>query len=122
MTTSYLLIHDADIIDSGIYVCAPTSGGRTSIKVHVFLHGKIDLFIHDISTNKYKLNVHSHNYCFFFSKIGERPEAMQTGTSTYIANNIMQTILIGIIISTYNVFQNYYSTIFISSLLAIDST
>lgn len=39
-TTSYLLIHDADITDSGIYACAPTSGGRTSIKVHVFLHGK----------------------------------------------------------------------------------
>lgn len=38
-TTSYLLIHDADINDSGVYVCAPTSGGRTSIKVHVFLHG-----------------------------------------------------------------------------------
>lgn len=39
-TTSYLLIHDADIADSGIYTCAPTSGGRTNIKVHVFLHGK----------------------------------------------------------------------------------
>lgn len=41
-TTSYLLIHDADITDSGIYVCAPTSGGRTSIKVHVFLHGNFN--------------------------------------------------------------------------------
>lgn len=40
MTTSYLLIHDADTTDSGIYICSPTSGGRTSIKVHVFLHGK----------------------------------------------------------------------------------
>lgn len=38
-TTSYLLIHDADINDSGVYVCAPTSGGRATIKVHVFLHG-----------------------------------------------------------------------------------
>lgn len=38
-TTSYLLIHDADINDSGVYICAPTSGSRTSIKVHVFLHG-----------------------------------------------------------------------------------
>ncbi|XP_031626756.1 hemicentin-1-like [Contarinia nasturtii] len=82
-TTSYLLIHGADITDSGVYVCAPTSGGRASIKVHVFLHG-------------------------------ERPEAMQTGTSTYIANNIKQTILISIIISTYNIFQNFYTSILFS--------
>ncbi|XP_055327129.1 junctional adhesion molecule A-like [Sitodiplosis mosellana] len=90
-TTSYLLINDADITDSGIYVCAPTSGGRTSIKVHVFLHG-------------------------------ERPEAMQTGTSTYIANNIMQTIMISIIISTYNIFQNFYSSILFSKRIPDEIT
>lgn len=39
-TTSYLLIQGADIADSGNYTCAPSNAGRTSAKVHVFLHGK----------------------------------------------------------------------------------
>lgn len=55
------------------------------------------------------------NILFIHFNIGERPEAMQTGTSTYIANNIMQTILISIIISTFNIFQNYYTSILFSS-------
>lgn len=53
-TTSYLLIHDADITDSGIYTCAPTSGGRTSIKVHVFLHGNF-WSVHKTSPNIHNL-------------------------------------------------------------------
>lgn len=57
-----------------------------------------------------------------WSIIGERPEAMQTGTSTYIANNIMQTILISIIISTYNIFQNYYTSILFSSRIPNEIT
>lgn len=161
-TTSYLLIHDADINDSGVYVCAPTSGGRTSIKVHVFLHGNIGAqhvattttsqtkFLH---TNKYfpQANtnfISSSSFPFFatirliliyvfsfsfahlffsifihiWSIVGERPEAMQTGTSTYIANNIMQTILISIIISTYNIFQNYYTNILFSSRIPNEIT
>lgn len=109
-TTSYLLIHDADILDSGVYVCAPTSGGRTSIKVHVFLHG--NAFIMQTKFRQYYSNA---NILFIHFNIGERPEAMQTGTSTYIANNIMQTILISIIISTFNIFQNYYTSILFSS-------
>lgn len=51
--------------------------------------------------------------------LGERPEAMQTGTSTYIANNIMRTIFIGIIISTFNIFQNYYLTMVLVGVAAI---
>lgn len=39
-TTSYLLIRNANIADSGIYTCAPAGGSQTHIKVHVFLHGK----------------------------------------------------------------------------------
>lgn len=153
-TTSYLLIHDADINDSGVYVCAPTSGGRTSIKVHVFLHGKywctarVCQIIHTrthIYTKcfPYTTNIFSykqtrilslsqiiHSILIVFSHIficicnftGERPEAMQTGTSTYIANNIMQTILISIIISTYNIFQNYYTSILFSSRIPNEIT
>lgn len=40
MTTSYLLIENADIGDSGRYTCAPSNTGPASVKVHVFLHGK----------------------------------------------------------------------------------
>lgn len=54
---------------------------------------------------------------FWFHSIGERPEAMQTGTSTYIANNTIQTILIGIIISTFNLFQNFYTNLLFSNAL-----
>lgn len=54
---------------------------------------------------------------FGFYFIGERPEAMQTGTSTYIANNTIQTILIGIIISTFNLFQNVYTNLLFSNAL-----
>lgn len=114
-TTSYLLIHEADITDSGTYVCAPTSGGRAAIKVHVFLHGN---FPSSIKYHKCLFIMRYFNifvYVLYFKNfLGERPEAMQTGTSTYIANNIMQTILISIIISTYNIFQNFYTSILFS--------
>lgn len=39
-TTSYLIIRGADVTDSGKYTCAASNSGPTSIKVHVFLHGK----------------------------------------------------------------------------------
>lgn len=62
-TTSYLLIRNANVADSGIhtylyrlfrylfthiyilgiYTCAPAGGSQTNIKVHVFLHGKSKL-------------------------------------------------------------------------------
>lgn len=160
-TTSYLLIHDADINDSGVYICAPTSGGRTSIKVHVFLHGNkmprhthtqhvAITSIHTIPSNQFLLLIprttfpcttnilfkQTRNFCLFFSQaiivpnafilffyLGERPEAMQTGTSTYsTSNNIVQTILISIIISTYNLFQNYYTNILFSSRIPNEIT
>ncbi|XP_055327127.1 lachesin-like isoform X2 [Sitodiplosis mosellana] len=86
-TTSYLLIRNANIADSGVYTCAPAGGSQTSIKVHVFLHG-------------------------------ERPEAMQTGTSTYFADKsyIMHTLLVAIIISIYNIFRDYNSSILIEHM------
>lgn len=59
---------------------------------------------------------------FEFHFIGERPEAMQTGTSTYIANNIKQTIMISVIISTYNIFQNFYSSILFSNRIPNEIT
>lgn len=50
-----------------------------------------------------------------FHFVGERPEAMQTGTSTYFAdkNYIMHTLLVATIISIYNIFRDYYSSILI---------
>lgn len=52
---------------------------------------------------------------FFFT--GERPEAMQTGTSTYFADKsyIMHTLLIATIISIYNIFRDYYASILIDT-------
>lgn len=47
-TTSYLLIRNANIADSGIYTCAPAGGSQTHIKVHVFLHGKCKNHCHSI--------------------------------------------------------------------------
>ncbi|XP_031626669.1 lachesin-like isoform X2 [Contarinia nasturtii] len=90
-TTSYLLIRNANIADSGVYRCAPAGGSDTSIKVHVFLHG-------------------------------ERPEAMQTGTSTYFAdkNYIMHTLLVATIVSIYNIFRDYYSSIILIEHTSID--
>lgn len=71
----------------------------------------------------YMLSFHFFSiYTHIWPIAGERPEAMQTGTSTYIANNIMQTILISIIISTYNIFQNYYTSILFSSRIPNEIT
>lgn len=81
------------------------------------------LFFHNHSSDSYLC---AFILFFLFIRIwpiiGERPEAMQTGTSTYIANNIMQTILISIIISTYNIFQNYYTSILFSSRIPKEIT
>lgn len=61
----------------------------------------------------------------FFSRLlvvlGERPEAMQTGTSTYFADKgyIMHTLLVAMIISIYNIFRDYYSSIIIVERISI---
>lgn len=39
LTTSYLLIQDADLPDSGKYSCSPSNADVASIRVHV-LNGK----------------------------------------------------------------------------------
>lgn len=58
-TTSHLLIQRADIADSGNYTCAPSNAGRTSAKVHVFLHGKCLFTLGEIpsSDRKRRLNL-----------------------------------------------------------------
>lgn len=53
-TTSYLLIRDANVADSGIYTCAPAGGSQTNIKVHVFLHGK-NIYYKNIIEVNYRL-------------------------------------------------------------------
>lgn len=58
-TTSYLLIRNANIADSGVYTCAPAGGSQTNIKVHVFLHGKIIITV---------TNVLSHFHMCLFRK------------------------------------------------------
>lgn len=52
-------------------------------------------------------------FCCVISFSGERPEAMQTGTSTYQVNKhyIAHTLLLGIIISICNIFRDHYSSI-----------
>lgn len=56
--------------------------------------------------------------------LGERPEAMQTGTSTYFADKgyIMHTLLVATIISIYNIFRDYYSSIIIERISIDDIT
>lgn len=56
-TTSYLLIRNANIADSGIYTCAPAGGSQTNIKVHVFLHGKSNCQTDGIFDPKLQSNV-----------------------------------------------------------------
>lgn len=77
---------------------------------HTHSHSHTPNFANNISLGKLFYLGCFWNLCF----AGERPEAMQTGTSTYIANNIMQTISLSIIISTFNVFQKYYTSILLS--------
>lgn len=43
ITTSYLIIQKADMVDSGKYTCAPSNAAPTSIIVHV-LQGKCSWF------------------------------------------------------------------------------
>lgn len=61
---------------------------------------------------------------FSFVVLGERPEAMQTGTSTYFADKgyIMHTLLVATIISIYNIFRDYYSSIIIERMSIEDIT
>jgi hypothetical protein len=44
VTTSYLLIQDAMVSDSGKYSCSPSNAEVASVKVHV-LNGKSPLFM-----------------------------------------------------------------------------
>lgn len=63
-----------------------------------------------------KTNTHICIYCILnIFCLGERPEAMQTGTSTYFADKsyIMHTLLVATIVSIYNIFRDYYSSIII---------
>ncbi len=54
--TSYLLIRDADVSDSGRYSCEPTNAEASTIRVHV-LNGKYSFFI------PYK------NHIFYYSSL-----------------------------------------------------
>lgn len=70
MTTSYLLIENADIGDSGKYTCGPSNTGPASVKVHVFLHGKFNAAT--ISNNlcdNFQLNNQNNNNNKMFIRI-----------------------------------------------------
>lgn len=136
-TTSYLLIRNANVGDGGLYVCAPAGGSRTNIKVHVFQNGTNNYYyccFHPNNNtnwqeNEFFDNVFIHPIVFFFFfvfhvALGERPEAMQTGTSTYFADKgyIMHTLLVATIISIYNIFRDYYSSIIIERISIEDIT
>lgn len=41
ITTSYLLIQNADLVDSGRYSCSPSNADVASVRVHV-LNGNLD--------------------------------------------------------------------------------
>jgi hypothetical protein len=43
ITTSYLLIQNADLADSGRYSCSPSNADVASVRVHV-LNGNLDFF------------------------------------------------------------------------------
>lgn len=145
-TTSYLLIRNANVGDGGLYVCAPAGGSQTNIKVHVFQNGTHKLLVLLLLVLSY---CHPRGYLYivwqcphtslflwylfpnFFvrfprivSFLGERPEAMQTGTSTYFADKgyIMHTLLVATIISIYNIFRDYYSSIIIDRISIEDVT
>lgn len=75
---------------------------------------------------KYPLkNIRFKMFAFFkilyFSILSE---AMQTGTSTYFAAKgyIMHTLLVATIISIYNIFRDYYSSIIIERISIEDIT
>ncbi|XP_017081118.1 fibroblast growth factor receptor-like 1 isoform X1 [Drosophila eugracilis] len=72
VTTSFLLIQNADLADSGKYSCAPSNADVASVRVHV-------------------LNVRA-----IIS--GEHPEAMQTGSSGCQYNWLTIVLLLGLVL------------------------
>lgn len=137
-TTSYLLIRNANVGDGGQYVCAPAGGSQTHIKVHVFQNGTYNYHLlvlilnpkdPQLSRNGCLRPLYIFSWWLFLSVcvrviLGERPEAMQTGTSTYFADKgyIMHTLLVATIISIYNIFRDYYSSIIIERISIDDIT
>lgn len=54
VTTSYLLIQNADLADSGKYSCSPSNADVASVRVHV-LNGKYIIFyLFNFVSNKKK--------------------------------------------------------------------
>lgn len=61
VTTSFLLIQNADLADSGKYSCAPSNADVASVRVHV-LNGKYLVTSPHTHTHTYKTPVtHIHN-------------------------------------------------------------
>lgn len=56
VTTSYLLIQNADLADSGKYQCSPSNADVASVRVHV-LNGKCFTYYHPHHTY---IKTHSH--------------------------------------------------------------
>lgn len=77
---------------------------------------KFSYFVFVLNIPFVRFLLHFFSFLFFFYFAGERPEAMQTGTSTYISNShcVAHTLLFGIIISICNMFSHYLSSIFYS--------
>lgn len=60
--------------------------------------------------------------CCRCSCTGERPEAMQTGTSTYQVNKhyIAHTLLVSMAVSVCNIFRDHYSSILFHSVYQLN--
>ncbi|KAH8371733.1 hypothetical protein KR093_008732, partial [Drosophila rubida] len=85
VTTSFLLIQNADLADSGKYSCAPSNADVASVRVHV-------------------LNVRA-----IIS--GEHPEAMQTGSSGCQYNWLTIVMLVGLVLSFSQRQQQHCATL-----------
>lgn len=53
VTTSYLLIQNADTGDSGKYICAPSNADVATVRVHV-LNGECNIIWHAVEIIGYK--------------------------------------------------------------------
>ncbi|XP_070064720.1 opioid-binding protein/cell adhesion molecule homolog isoform X2 [Drosophila virilis] len=85
VTTSFLLIQNADLADSGKYSCAPSNADVASVRVHV-------------------LNVRA-----IIS--GEHPEAMQTGSSGCQYNWLTIVMLLGLVLGYSQRQQQHCATL-----------
>jgi hypothetical protein len=61
ITTSYLLIQNADLADSGRYSCSPSNADVASVRVHV-LNGNLDFFFLKMEnlSRLYRITIANH--------------------------------------------------------------